>query len=546
MSACRAIRICARTLTALLLGAFRMPIPQYTITYLAPPTRPTQNPSYHQLQATPMPKPLALILVALAIVVPGHLRAAEADRPNVLFIASDDMRPELGCYGAEHIHSPNLDRLAARGTTFLRAYCQQAVCSPSRSSLMTGLRPDTIRIWDLSTHFRDHMPDVVTVAQHFKNHGYHTERLGKIYHTGHGNRDDKFSWSRTETYPSAPRYGPEGDAHIKRLLAEAKAKGVDLKDNRFRPRGLAWEAPDVADNELADGMIAENAIHLMRELKDQPFFLAVGFLNPHLPFVAPKKYWNLYDPATVELADNPYAPKGAPEFAMTTWGELRKYYDIPAEGPLTDAQARKMIHGYFASISYVDAQVGRMLDELDRLGLTQKTIVVFWGDHGWKLGEHGGWCKHTNFELDTHAPMIVSSPGQKTAGRPTNALVEFVDIYPTLCDLAGLPIPDVLEGLSTAPLLDNPDLPWKTAAFSQYPRSVSGQTLMGYSMRTDRYRFTRWEQQGDPEKVVAVEVYDHEEDPDENVNLAADPANAELVEGLTGQYLKGWRGALPE
>ncbi len=490
-------------------------------------------------------KTLPPILLVLSILLPGHLQATAADKPNILFIASDDMRPELGCYGAKHIHSPNLDRLAARGTTFLRAYCQQAVCSPSRSSLMTGLRPDTIRIWDLATHFRDNEPDVVTVSQHFKNHGYHSERLGKIYHTGHGNRDDKFSWSRTEKYLGASRYGPEGSAHIKRLLAEAKAKGVDLKDNRLRPRGLPWEAPDVADEKLTDGMIAENAIKLMNELKDEPFFLAVGFLNPHLPFVAPKKYWDLYDPASIELADNPYAPKGSPEFAMTTWGELRKYYDIPAKGPLTDEQARSMIHGYYAAISYVDAQVGRLLDELDRLGLAENTIVVFWGDHGWKLGEHGGWCKHTNFELDARVPLIFSAPQQKAAGQTSRALVEFVDIYPTLCDLAGLPISEDLEGLSVAPLLDTPDLPWKSAAFSQYPRSANGKKVMGYSMRTDRYRFTRWEHRNDPEKVAAVEIYDHRTDPDENTNIAADPANAALVERLTKQYSKGWQGALP-
>ena len=482
------------------------------------------------------------MLVACAIC---SSRAEDQDKLNVLFIASDDMRPELGCYGAQHIHSPNLDRLAASGTTFLRAYCQQAVCSPSRSSLMTGLRPDTIRIWDLSTHFRDNVPDVVTVSQHFKEHGYHAERLGKIYHIGHGNRDDKYSWSRSVSYPRSPRYGPEGNAHLKRLLAEAKAQGVDLKDNSKRPRGLPWEAPDVADRELTDGMIAENAIGLLGELKDQPFFLAVGFMNPHLPFVAPKKYWDLYDRDAIQLADNPFLPKGAPSFAMTSWGELRKYYDIPASGPLSDEQARSMIHGYFAAISYVDAQVGRLLDELQRLGLAEKTIVVFWGDHGWKLGEHGGWCKHTNFELDARVPWIIRAPKQKRPGTTTKGLVEFVDIYPTLCDLAGLPIPEVLEGTSAVPLMENPERPWKTAAFSQYPRSTAGRRLMGYSMRTDRYRFTRWQLRSDPDEVAAVEIYDHLNDPDENVNLAADPANSPLVGQLTRQYRQGWRGAVP-
>ena len=485
------------------------------------------------------------VLAILAIGISTPSTAAEK-RLNVLFIASDDMRPELGCYGEQHVHSPNLDRLATGGTTFLQAYCQQAVCSPSRSSLMTGLRPDTIRIWDLATHFRDNMPDVVTLSQHFKNNGYHAERLGKIYHIGHGNHDDKHSWSRSVSYPRSPRYGPQGNEHLKRLLAEAKAKGVDLKDNTKRPRGLPWEAPDVADNELTDGMIAENAIRLLGELKDQPFFLAVGFMNPHLPFVSPKKYWDLYERDSIQLADNPFLPKGAPEFAMTAWGEVRKYYDIPTKGPLTREQAISMIHGYYAAISYVDAQIGRLLDELDRLGLAENTIVVFWGDHGWKLGEHGGWCKHTNFELDTRVPWIIRAPGQKSPGAKTKGLVEFVDMYPTLCELAGLPEPDALEGTSAVPLMNDPSLPWKTAAFSQYPRSTKGKRLMGYSMRTDRYRFTRWQHRDDPSHVAAVEIYDHINDPAENVNLAADPDNEPLVEQLTRQYLQGWRGAVPQ
>lgn len=472
--------------------------------------------------------------------------AAGSDRLNVLFIASDDMRPELGCYGAQHIHSPHLDRLAASGTTFLRAYCQQAVCSPSRSSLMTGLRPDSIRIWDLATHFRDNVPDVVTLSQHFKNHGYHAERLGKIYHTGHGNRDDIHSWSRSVKYPSAPRYGPEGTAHLQRRLQAARAQGVDLKDNKLRPRGLPWESPEVEDNQLADGLICENAVKLMRELKDQPFFLAVGFVNPHLPFVAPQKYWDLYDRASLQLADNPHAPKDAPRFALTNWGELRKYHDIPPSGPLSREQALNMKHGYFAAISYVDAQVGRLLDELERLHLADKTIIIFWGDHGWKLGEHGAWCKHTNFELDARVPLILRAPHQITRGQPTRALVEFVDIYPTLSDLAGLPIPSTLEGLSMAPLLDQPELDWKRAAFSQYPRSSRGKRLMGYSMRTQRYRFTRWQERNAPQNTVAIELYDHLHDPDENTNLAADPAHEALVARLTRQSLAGWRGALPQ
>ena len=487
---------------------------------------------------------LAVLVFFVSPLVLAQTRGTNM-RYNVLFIASDDMRPELGCYDAGHIQSPNLDRLAAGGTTFLRAYCQQAVCSPSRSSLMTGLRPDTLRIWDLATHFRDNVPDVVTVSQHFKNHGYHAERLGKIYHVGHGNRDDKYSWSRSVKYAGAPRYGPDGTAHLKRLRKEAQDRGIDLKDNKLRPRGLPWEAPDVADNELTDGKNTDHAIALLQELKERPFFLAVGFSNPHLPFVAPKRYWNLYPPETIKLANNPYPPKDAPEFALTNWGELRKYHGIPAEGPLTNGQALNMRRGYYAAISYVDAQIGRLLNELKRLDLAQKTIVVFWGDHGWKLGEHDAWCKHTNFELDAHAPLIISAPQQKTRGGRTKALVEFVDIYPTVCDLAGLTKPRALEGFSAAALMENPNMPWKTAAFSQYPRSGRGKRVMGYSMRTDRYRFTRWQTRNTPEEVVALELYDHITDPDENVNLAAHPINRDLIEQLTQQYKRGWQGATP-
>ncbi len=274
---------------------------------------------------------------------------------------------------------------------------------------------------------------------------------------------------------------------------------------------------------------------MLRDAKDRPFFLAVGFLKPHLPFIAPKKYWDLYRRDEIPAAPNPVAPEGAPKSALPDWGELRAYDGIPRTGPLSEAQARLLKHGYYACVSYMDAQLGRVLDELDRLGLRETTVVVLWGDHGWKLGDHGAWCKHTNFEIDTHAPLICTAPGRAGAGTSSRALVEFVDIYPSLCELAGLPLPPHLEGTSFAPLLDAPGRPWKSAVFSQYPRGP----LMGYTMRTDRYRFTRWLAKDGTES--ARELYDHQADPLENRNVAGAPANQALVAELAERMQAGWK-----
>ncbi|CAN5901777.1 sulfatase [soil metagenome] len=485
-----------------------------------------------------------LLGLALSVLSPDITPGAEEPgrKLNVLFIAVDDLRPQLGCYGDPVVKSPNIDRLAARGTVFERAYCQQAVCSPSRTSLLTGLRPDSTRVYDLQTHFRDTIPDVVTLPEHFKALGYHSRGLGKIYH---GGLDDPQSWSEPHWRPSVPGFGPEGQELTRRLRAEAKAKGIDLSKRQNQIRGLPWEAPDVEDDELTDGATAAEAVRLLGEIQDRPFFLAVGFLKPHLAFVAPKRYWDLYSPEDIQLPENDDPPKGAPAYALSNWGELRRYHGMPSQGPVTDEQARSLIHGYYACASYTDAQVGRLLDELDRLGLTESTAVILWGDHGWKLGEHGAWCKHTNYELDARVPMILAVPGQKAAGKASNALVEFVDIYPTLAEVCGLPLPEGLEGTSFAPLLDDPDRPWKSAAFSQYPRSIPGQGQgMGYAMRTDRYRFVAWTVPG--KDFVEYELYDHEVDPGEEVNIANEPENAKLVEQLAGQLRAGWQGARPE
>ncbi len=481
---------------------------------------------------------------AFLFVAPSNISSAEEPKLNVLFIAVDDLRPELGCYGHPAVKSPNIDRLAAAGTVFNRAYCQQAVCNPSRASLMTGLRPETLGVTDLPTHFRDKKPDCVTVAQYFKSHGYFTQGVGKIYHTGHGNRDDKFSWSVQEKFKKAPRYGPEAQSLLNQLWKEVRAKGLDLKDRKNQPRGLPWEAPDVADGSLADGSVANKAIELINKHKDGRFFLAVGFVNPHLPFVAPKKYWDLYQPEDVRLATNPNPPKNSPPYAKTNWGELRRYYGMPAKGPLSKDQARQAVHGYWAAVSYVDSLVGKLLDELDRLELRDNTVVILWGDHGWQLGEHGFWCKHTNYEVAARSPLIISAPNQKIKGSNTDALVEFVDIYPSLAEVCGLPQPKGLEGISFQPLLDDPARPWKKAAFHLYPRSIPkvGQG-MGRAMRTDRYHFVEWSVTG--KEFREYELYDHHKDPNENVNLAKRPRNSDLVKQLTDQLSAGWKAALP-
>lgn len=487
---------------------------------------------------TPLPILAALLLVPLA-----SLPAADATpRFNVLFIAVDDLRPEFGAYGCDYIQSPNLDRIAKRGMTFNHAYCQQAVCSPSRSSLLTGTRPDTTKVYDLETHFRENLPEVVTLPQHFKNSGYFVQGMGKIYH---GGLDDPKSWSVPWTNPKTGHgaYGLKENMEIVKARTEASKRQPQKAGAKVRNYGPAFESSDVPDNYFHDGALAEMAVAALGECakKDQPFWLGVGFIRPHLPFVSPRKYWDLYDPAKIQLAPNPFRPKGAPDYAVLPGGEMRAYYGIGKDIP--DAQARQLKHGYFAAISYMDAQVGKLLEELDRLKLSQNTIVVLWGDHGWKLGEHNAWCKHSNVENDTHAPLLIAVPGLATAGKKTDALAEFVDIYPTLADVCGLTLPTHLEGTSLAPVLRDPAKSVKAAAFSQYPRGAAGKQLMGYTMRTERYRFTRWVHTNDHEKVDAVELYDEQADPQENVNIANDPKNAQLVARLTEQWKAGWRGA---
>ena len=474
-----------------------------------------------------------LCLAALASVAAICAGAGTApDRPNVLFIAVDDLRPQLGCYGDALVKSPHIDRLAAGGLVFERAYCQQALCSPSRISLLTGRRPATTGIYTIGPTLRSTMPDVVTLPQLFKQRGWFTRSLGKVYHVG---IDDPASWSVRSWQSKKPRYGPEGSALVAKRTAEIKKAGKPIPDKGGdRPfyAGPAFESPDVADDDLADGDIGREAVSALRELAktpQQPFFLAVGFHNPHVPWVAPKKYWDLYRNEDIVLPDNPYPPRKAPDFAATTGADFYWYGTVPKDRKITPEFGRRCLHGYLAAISYVDAQVGRLLEEVDRLGLRENTIIVFWGDHGYYMGEHGWWGgKHNNYEGATRAPLILAAPGMKAAGRHTRALAEFVDIYPTLAELAGLPLPDGLEGASLRPFLDNPDAPRDTVAFSEYPKGGR----RGTAMRTDRYRYVEWKDKAGT-TVVARELYDHQVDPQENENVADEPANADLIEQLS-------------
>jgi iduronate 2-sulfatase len=461
-----------------------------------------------------------------------------AQRMNVLFIVADDLNVELGCYGKEYIKSPNIDRLARSGIAFDRAYCQYPMCAPTRASVLSGARPASTKVFGLYENFRDALPNIKSLPQWFKAHGYFTERFGKVYHL-----DDVDSWSVARPPPKfgpadpakrAPYANPAINEAGWRKFDLAKAQGLTGMALERSQRGPAVEIADVEDDELEDGRIARDAVAWLRELEGRraPFFLAVGFHKPHLPFVAPRKYWELYNRDSLPLARNIYPPENAPH-ALGDGVEFYTYTDVPPERPIPDDYARLARHGYFACVSYMDAQVGRVIDELDRQGLSDSTIVVFWSDHGFKLGEHGGWGKITNFELDARVPLIVRVPGFVQNAR-ASGLVELVDLYPTLAELAGLPLPSHLEGTSFVPLLHNPERAWKQAAFTEVHRDGG---WIGYSMRTSRHRLNRWVKPGEPE---SFELYDHDVDPDENLNLAGKPEHAETQGNLLLKMKAGW------
>jgi len=469
-------------------------------------------------------------------------------RTNVLLITISDLRPDLGCYGHGVVQSPHIDALAERGTVFTRAYCQFASASQSRSSYLTGLRPDTTRIYDSQTHFRKHLPDVVTLPQCFKQAGYVTTSFGRTYHNG---LNDIPSWSIAAWFPPTPDGAtdwntPANADRQRRFWARLEARGWHnalLRRSRAE-LGLSWESRDVADDALPDGLTAKTAIQALRTLKDQPFFLSIGLQKPHLPLVVPKRYFDLYAKKKIEIPDYAPPPAKVPSIALHSNQVLRNYKDIPEEGPIPEAKALELIRAYYAGISFADAQVGRILKALDRLGLRENTIVVLASDVGWQLGNHGLWHKHSNFEKATRNTLIVSSPGAKRRGVKSDSLVELVDLYPTLGQLAGLNLPKDLEGRSFAPLLDDPSRKIKSAAFSQFPRNVEGVgTVMGYTIRTERYRYTNWRAMDAAKTFRAAELYDYLTDPLETSNVVDHPDYAKTRRELHSKLNSGWRAA---
>lgn len=468
------------------------------------------------------------------------------DRLNVLFIGVDDLRPNLACYGKSEVKTPNMDKLAARGMLFRRAYCQIASCGPSRASLLTGRRPDTTTVFDNRKKFRDVMPHVVTLPQHFKNNGYHTRSFGKVFHgifSGEVN-EDPVSWSEPAWRPKAVQYRTEEGLKVlrerypKRFGDPSKSQEEVQGQRRFK--GLAVEAPDVNDNDLIDGRTADEAIKVMRQIKDKPFFLAVGFVKPHAPYVAPKKYFDLYKTDDFDAPAIDVLPLGSPNLVGNDSIELRGYTGINKSGPIPVSQAQWVRHGYNACVTYVDAQIGRLTDELDKLGLKDKTVIVLWSDHGYHLGHNGLWCKNTNFEAATRVPLIVADPRSEAKGQSTEALVELVDLYPTLAELCSLPVSKDLHGKSFAPLLDQPKLPWKKAVFSQTPRPYTRpKEAMGRSLRTDRYRLVEWT--GTKLSTPLYELYDYNSDAPEKINLAGQVEHQALVKKMTKLLHAEWK-----
>ena len=504
----------------------------------------------------------------------------QAIKPNILFIAVDDLKPLLGCYGNTLVKSPNIDRLAKMATVFDKNYCQQAICGPTRASIMTGTRPDDTKIWNLTTQMRDANPNTLTLPQYLITQGYTTSGIGKIYHPSSAiGGVDPLSWSipylksKESDFPAEfgiPANGqyqlPETkDRMTPEIIAERKKQSKDLAANDENPKsikGPSTECMDVPDNAYQDGVNAllakEQIIKLSKDNK--PFFMAVGFSKPHLPFVAPKKYWDLYKREEMPIAPFQEHSKNGPLIAYHQSGELRNYLDIPEFATLpADSlriglqleKQRELIHGYHAAISYMDAQVGILLNTLEELGTLDNTIIVLWGDHGWHLGDHDLWHKHTNFEQATRAPLIIAGPGIK-AGK-TSSLTEFVDVFPTICDLAGISIPKNLDGKSLKPLMLNNKTKGKEYSISQYPRKLKklemikkGYTdakMMGYSLRTDQYRYTIWmnnftsKDTFNESQVYASEMYDYVKDPLEKINVVNDKNYTSISASLKSKMI---------
>jgi iduronate 2-sulfatase len=469
---------------------------------------------------------LTALLIFMVVSLSGsQVNKSENDKPNILFIAVDDLNMNLACYGDTIAISPNIDKLAHEGILFTRAYCQQASCAPSRTSLLTGRRPDEIGVVDHVTHFRDNFPETVTLPQLFKSNGYKTISIGKIFHFAKGFQDS-ISWSEPELYKTG-----------------IKKEQYVLPKNRSGGKAASTECVNGDDDLYWDGQIAGEAVRYLRQFESEktPFFLAVGFLKPHLPFCAPKKYWDLYDNEFTLNEKERAKPVNAPDLAFHQLQELRGYKDIPKKGPLTLEQEKKLLHGYYACISYVDAQIGKIINELKVLGMAENTIIVLWSDHGYHTGDFGLWCKATNFEAATRVPLIFSGPGI-SKGLESSSVVELLDIYPTLAELSGYPIPDGVSGTSLYPILKNQKYKANGIALSQFVRPYSAirsrePKIMGYSVRTPEYRYTEWRSFPDM-GVVEKELYQMTDNNMEENNLAGDNRFNSIMKKLSQEIDK--------
>ncbi len=514
----------------------------------------------------------------------------QTNKPNILFIAVDDLKPIIGAYGNRMIKTPNIDRLAKRGTVFMNNYCQQAVCGPTRASLLTGMRPDMTKIWDLKTQLRDVSPNIITLPQYLITQGYSTQGIGKVFDPRNVDKNiDNVSWSVPYYKIDKKYYAPEcgepaagiyqkketKDA-VEKIIQECLAKGMTRAEAnaeaalKVKP---STECVDVPDNAYNDGANIMQSKDILKKLSTsgQPFFFAVGIAKPHLPFVAPKKYWDLYKRSEMPLASFQEQNSNPIPTAYHSASELRAYTDIPTEIDKTPQKKfgltismekqQELIHGYYAAISYTDALVGELLNTLDSLGLSKNTIIVLWGDHGWHLGDHNLWCKHSNFEQATHAPLIISAPG--ITPNKTSSISEHVDIFPTLCDLAGVEVPKHLQGKSLKPVMKNQNITVKKYAVSQYPRSgvdeESGRlgyapaNVMGYSIRNSQYRFTIWMKNSfistrpyDKNDELGVELYDYKADPLETKNVAKEKNYIPVAKQLKSDMLKYFKSQFIE
>lgn len=458
-----------------------------------------------------MKSPLPRLALAALLLCASAVHAAE--RLNVLFIATDDMGNVLGRTKPRGLRTPHLDRLIQRGVFFERAYCQIPLCNPSRASVMTGIRPDRIGVYDLDRHFRERAPDAVTLSQLFKNNGWFSARVGKIYHynvpasIGTDGHDDPPSWQQV--------INPKGRDVADEALIENPTPWKKIS------AAMSWLAAEGADTEQTDGMIATEAIRLLEQKRDTPFFLGVGFFRPHTPYVAPKKYFDMYPLSGIDLPEVPFGDRDDIPKAAIPHNIPLPDYDLPANA------LRKSLRAYYACVSFVDAQVGRLLDALDRLKLTDKTLIVFWSDHGYHLGEHHLWQKRTMFDESSRAPLIIAPPRAKVKGLVCRRLVEFIDMYPTIADFAGLPVPEHVDGRSLRPLLEDPDREWNHPAFTQVLRPGDGKPVMGRVVTTERFRFIEWNGGED-----GRELYDHQNDAREITNLADRPEHSATIAHL--------------